>query len=292
MNAMGSGNGTTRPLASRLAAGCAALALFAHAAAAQTEAPAPGEEQPRRYTVELIVFAYDEGVPSGSEVFVPDEPPEERIPEFSDRIDDPAFPDDAPRSYGDAGSAPFPAELPDGPLPAAGDAAGDPLEDLPPARQWIELRLHDEQQPRMNEIYAKLVNIDAYHPLMRASWTQTTHARDVAPALHLQSLGGAPPGLDGSVTLYAGRFVHLVLDLALDAAPAEAGVYRGDGRRADGYGDDLFRAPLRYRLAEDRIMRMGDIRYFDHPRFGVIARVTAAEDDEDEAEPEAVAGSD
>jgi hypothetical protein len=32
--------------------------------------------------------------------------------------------------------------------------------------------------------------------------------------------------------------------------------------------------PVRYRIYEDRIMKTGDLRYFDHPRFGVVARVT------------------
>jgi hypothetical protein len=36
---------------------------------------------------------------------------------------------------------------------------------------------------------------------------------------------------------------------------------------------------VRYRITEDRIMRDGDIRYFDHPRFGMLARVTRVPDD-------------
>lgn len=286
-------------LARRFTAACAAAMLLVQIAGAQE---APGEEPPRRYTVELIVFAYDESVSSGNEVFVPEAPPAERLPEYGDRAADPAFPEDLPETYGDARAAPFPIDPPDDlrePAERADDAAGASLTDRPPARQWIELELHAEQQPRMNEIYGRLVDIDAYRPLMRAAWTQTTHARDEAPALHLQSLGSAPPGLDGTVTLYAGRFVHLVLDLALDAAPddapAEAVLYRGDGRRADDYAADPFGAPLRYRLEEDRIMRVDDVRYFDHPRFGVIARVTVPEDAEPPVEgelQETVTGSD
>lgn len=279
-----------------LAGGCAALALLTHAAAAQ-EAPVPAEEPLPRYTVELIVFAYDESVPAGNEVFAPDEPPGEELPELGD----PAFPEDIPETWGDARAVPYGDEPPDHPRePAepADDAGGSALTDRPPARQWIELELHADQQPRMDEIYGKLVDIDAYRPLMRAAWTQTTRAKDEAPALHLQSLGAAPPGLDGTVVLYAGRFVHLALDLALDAGAPQGGTaqdvpYRGDNRRVDDYADP-FAAPLRYRLEEDRIMRIDDIRYFDHPRFGVIARVTVPEDEAalPSELPEATTGSD
>jgi len=35
--------------------------------------------------------------------------------------------------------------------------------------------------------------------------------------------------------------------------------------------------PLRYSINENRIMNSGDTRYFDHPKFGVIARVNRIE---------------
>ena len=45
-------------------------------------------------------------------------------------------------------------------------------------------------------------------------------------------------------------------------------------------------APVRYLIEEDRIFRSGELRYFDHPKFGVLARVSRveeeAEDDSDE----------
>ncbi len=41
--------------------------------------------------------------------------------------------------------------------------------------------------------------------------------------------------------------------------------------------------PVFYRLREDRILKTGDIRYFDHPKFGVIAKMVRIEE---EAEPE------
>ena len=131
---------------------------------------------------------------------------------------------------------------------------------------------------------------------MRATWTQTTPPREVAPAVHLRALGEPPAGLDGSITLYLGRFLHLVVDLALDANPGSTAmtatdrlVAYGDARRQggleeDGYGRDEygrtdgFEPPVRYRILEDRIMRAGDLRYFDHPRFGVVAKVTRPAD--------------
>jgi hypothetical protein len=46
---------------------------------------------------------------------------------------------------------------------------------------------------------------------------------------------------------------------------------------------------VRYRIQENRIVKNGEIRYFDHPKFGVIAKVTrveVAEDSDEDERPE------
>ena len=45
-------------------------------------------------------------------------------------------------------------------------------------------------------------------------------------------------------------------------------------------------APIFYRIQENRIIKNGEIRYFDHPKFGVIAKVTRIEEPEDDSEEE------
>lgn len=245
------------------------LALVAAGAAAQEIAPLdlPTLAGPR-YKVELIVFAYDRSVSYGNEVFVPEEPDPLLFP--GEPEDEPAM--DEPLVYED------PSLL--ATEPAGEEDQPQPLDDIfaaEPATRRIALELLDRQDARIEEIHRKLANLGAYHPLMRAAWVQSTPAKAEAPAIHLQALGGAPPELDGTVTLYLGRFVHLVVDVAMDAgdeaaeaAPRDAPVYFGDDRPGGYFGAPV----LRYRISEDRIMRDGDVRYFDHPRFGVIARVT------------------
>jgi hypothetical protein len=251
-----------------------ALSFLAPQAGADEEA-APGGEP--RFTVELIVFSYRAEDSAGNEVFVPEKPAlvpdaEEELPadvaqnSFSDK------PDERPGE--------LPRELPD---PATGEEARD--ED--PESKRIELQRLDPENHGMDDIYRKLEQLDAYQPILHVAWTQTTPPKELSPAVRLRALGNAPPGLDGSVTLYRGRYLHLVVDLALDAA-GNAGqqnmtatdrlIAYGDERTRD-YDDsgepDLMRGqPVRYRIFEDRIMKPGDLRYFDHPRFGIVARVT------------------
>ena len=95
-----------------------------------------------------------------------------------------------------------------------------------------------------------------------------------------------PDGLDGSLRLYLGRFLHLVVELELDAPIARdeinASPRYGDDRSVNEYGDFGAVPPPRYRIFEDRILKSGELRYFDHPKFGVLAKASRVEEIPDE----------
>ena len=86
------------------------------------------------------------------------------------------------------------------------------------------------------------------------------------------------------------------VDLTLDEVHAngepvaidEPDFVYSDSRFGTGYED--VRVPaVQFRIQEDRIFKNGDLRYFDHPRFGVLAKITRveeAEEEEDLMEPE------
>ena len=260
-----------------------ALAASVLPAFAQQDAELlPGEEadevvEPvRRYTVELIIFSYGEGASAGTEIWIADEPAVE------------VAPDPADEDYFDTDFSEF---------PEPGEVLAE-IEAPAIARRYmdLELVLLDTDTFTMNEIYDKLVELDAYEPIMRAGWTQPTYEKDLTASIGLRTLGDPPPGLDGTLMLYLGRYLHLVVDLTMDKDPplspppeeTSASVLTfGDSRiqneyeLIDQYGE-LLPPPIRYRISEDRIMKNGDIRYFDHPKFGVIAKITRVEEAEEE----------
>ena len=49
----------------------------------------------------------------------------------------------------------------------------------------------------------------------------------------------------------------------------------------DEYRDRVDR-PVHYRIQEDRIFKSGETRYFDHPKFGVLAKITRWEEPDPE----------
>jgi len=222
----------------------------------------------RRYTVELIIFAYAESASIGGEIWIADEPAIEAAYESSN---DNYF----------------------------GDFAEDLTEiETSVAHRYmdLELVLSGEDDYTMNGIYDKLVRLDAYEPLVRTGWTQPTYEKEVTASIELQTLAESPPWLDGSLTLYLGRYLHLVVDLTMNAdrtttekigAGSDGEPTFGDSRVRDDYAaidayGEVLAPPIRYRILEDRIMKNGDIRYYDHPKFGVVAKVTRFEEPQED----------
>jgi len=151
----------------------------------------------------------------------------------------------------------------------------------------------------MSDIHENLERLDAYQPVLWGGWTQIVRDESLSPTLHLRRLGNVPLDVDGTLKLYVGRFVHLEVDVALEArqvrAPSDDDdsqpgyenmpVYSDESPSSFGrYGDPFDRRtplPVVYRLQQDSIVRNGETRYFDHPKFGLIARLALVENDPD-----------
>jgi len=295
-------------LGSRFVAACATVIALLPIAAVGQQATVPGArtleseatEETRRYAVELIVFEYTERASAGSEVFLPD-PVAEPVPEdefftatpgnqrFGDsRQTDGAGPLDATGELlpgaTDIGAG---IERPGGQLSVTGaDVATDDVE-LTEIRTYEQsgLVLLPPEDYVLTDVYERLERLDAYRPIMHTAWSQKTLEKDEMLPISLRRLGKPPLRLEGSINLYLSRFLHLVVDLSL----AEQSPLRptADNSRVRNFGDDqsrfgfdrnLVTPTVYYRIEEDRIVRNGELRYFDHPRFGVVAKITRVED--------------
>lgn len=264
----------------------------------------------RRYTVEVVVFRYTENVSVGNEVFVPDPPPvleqtasgeapftgEGQALADADRAGggqaltdtDSAASTGEGQALGDINSATTDA----GDETVAEDEAEQPAEATEPAlrsgRPVVEYLLLTEDELSLGDVIAKFELLDAYDTIMHFGWTQTVFPEMEPKTIEIDSLAEPAPGLDGSFTLYLSRYLHLNVDLALDEPPAfddpvaiEDPVRSfGDARAGYNLFDDRAYGKVRYRIREDRIFKSGDLRYFDHPKFGLVVRVSRVEEPE------------
>ncbi len=246
-----------------------AMTLAWAAAAAQTVVD-PEETGYPRYTVEVIIFEYAQEVSAGTEQFLPEEPPlpapdaaEEQELVFGDAVAEPTVEEQAPAEEQDA----YPAEQ--------------------------DFVLHLDEELTLTDIAGMLERLDVYRPLMHFAWTQVTRPEEATEPVELQALAPPPEGLDGSFTLYLSRYLHLVVDLSLeqpsglgDPLAIDDPVTEFRDNRSGASYVEMLPAPVRYRIFEDRIFKSGDLRYFDHPKFGVLAQITRVEEPEDqELEP-------
>lgn len=112
------------------------------------------------------------------------------------------------------------------------------FEPLPPERLLLTPEFHTLRTSKQ------------YRPLLHLGWRQQVLAprQSVARPLSEQTPTGA---IEGLVRVYSESFLHVDLDLTLHVPGAGS-----------------------YRLNDSRRVRSGETHYFDHPRFGVLLRLT------------------
>lgn len=105
---------------------------------------------------------------------------------------------------------------------------------------------------------AALEKSGRHHILAHLLWEQNVDAKSVTKPVKIDDSAGA---LGGTLRFYLSRFLFVDIDLALKE-PA-GGTFSG------GTGQE---APV-YRLDDHRRVRIAEINYFDHPKFGALVRV-------------------
>lgn len=256
-------------------------------AAAQDEAAEPLDQ----YRVELIVFEYGDALAGTTEDW---SAPAEVEPEDGDAdgetgdgeaegSDDDITPESASdrsaeNARRDRPTAVASAQDADA---AAGTADGEPEE---PVFRFMPL---PKEELELTDLYRRLAGTGGYEPLLHVAWQQPGYEPADARPLDLSRLAELPERLRGEARLYRSRFLHLGLELELLSAPRgdlPAGMSRPRPLTQAGNGAEgeplAALEPDVYRLSERRKLRSGELHYYDHPRYGVLAKVTPVEAEE------------
>ena len=118
-----------------------------------------------------------------------------------------------------------------------------------------------EGSPTLSPAITSLLEQDGhYRVLTHLHWVQTVDAKSVAKPVRVASVN--PEELEGSIRFYMSRHLHLDVNLLFRETLSVAGA----GARTEVY-----------RLSEQRKLKSQETHYFDHPRFGVLARVMPVE---------------
>jgi hypothetical protein len=150
-----------------------------------------------------------------------------------------------------------------------------------PENQFTELAASRYQ---LNAISHSLQKSGSYSVLFHRAWRQLAYDRTHAVDYPVHSLVvDNEYSVEGRIRLVRERYLHLDVDLQLMSARGNSAILYSDGPGS---------VPV-FELSEKRRIRSNVVHYFDHPRFGMIARVTpytppqpaAAVDEPAEPEP-------
>jgi hypothetical protein len=103
----------------------------------------------------------------------------------------------------------------------------------------------------LDNSYAAIAKDSAYRPIMHVAWVQPKAAGELSAPVHIQDPDGK---LNGYLQIQQGQGLQLAVDLELTASSGDGSVI--------------------YRLNEKRAIKLNDVYYLDHPKFGVVVKVS------------------
>ena len=117
----------------------------------------------------------------------------------------------------------------------------------------------------LNNISQALESSGRHNVLFHRAWRQLAYNKSRAVAYPVHSIAeNRRDSIEGIIKLVRGRFLHLDVNLQLMTTAHGTEVMFSDGPNS---------RPA-FELIEARRIKSNVLHYFDHPRFGVIARVT------------------
>jgi hypothetical protein len=118
-------------------------------------------------------------------------------------------------------------------------------------------------QFQLTPLENKMRSTGLYVPVAHVAWQQTASDWGTRAGFTVQKIGISAPGLNGTVFLERGQYLHLGMALSYAPADPPAGIGAAPGST--------------FNLNESRRIRFYERNYYDHPGFGVIALVTPAQ---------------
>ena len=99
--------------------------------------------------------------------------------------------------------------------------------------------------------YVQLARAKSYQSLMHVAWVQQVNENSLSTAVQISNADGT---INGFFRLQRGHLVHMIADI--EYSPGS-------------YADSVI-----YRLNEKRRFKLNETHYLDHPKFGIIARIS------------------
>lgn len=107
----------------------------------------------------------------------------------------------------------------------------------------------------LDDSYAALARDSAYRPILQVAWVQPVEEKGISSPVHIQ---GADGKLNGYLRIQHDQGLQMVVDLEFSSKSGDR-----DSKN------------LVYRLNEKRSVKLNEVYYLDHPKFGVIVKMSS-----------------
>jgi len=124
----------------------------------------------------------------------------------------------------------------------------------PRQRYLVKRAEYEEVSPEdmnLDGSFAQLARVQDYQALMYVAWIQPVKENRLSTAVQISNTDGT---INGFFRLQRGHLVHMIADIEYSPDP---------------YADSVI-----YRLNEKRRFKLNETHYLDHPKFGILARVS------------------
>ena len=137
----------------------------------------------------------------------------------------------------------------------------------------VNLKLLRKNELSMKSIYDRLSRLSAYQPIVWGGWKQQIINKEKTPIINIKNLGHIPQEFKGTFQLYLSdqNRNHLVVNLSM-IENQETKEHILNATNQNNFEKNQKIPHIRYQIQDDKIMELNDIRYFDHPKFGIIVK--------------------
>ena len=144
---------------------------------------------------------------------------------------------------------------------------------VPTARQ-IALKISQRKSLNMSAIYNRLNRLRVYEPVIWGGWEQRLTNEQNAFPVNLRSIKNTLGKFDGNIKFYESSGGRLRLSVDIE-------MYEKIEILANESDGELHEQMINtYKISNDKEMRYDELRYFDHPKFGLIAKIQKQEPSE------------
>ena len=99
--------------------------------------------------------------------------------------------------------------------------------------------------------FAQLARVQNYQALMHVAWVQPVKENSLSTAVQISNAAGT---INGFFRIQRGNLVHMIADIE--------------------YSPGSYAGSVIYRLNEKRRFKLNETHYLDHPKFGILARIS------------------